>query len=125
MTNNYGQAVSQPAPLAVGNGILLQITGEPVTQYVNVGASATYQVTAVSNLPLTYQWYEAAPGSSVFTAIPGATSSMFTQNDATLAESGSVFYVVVSNGSTASVTSTSAGLFVGPLSVPGLSLIHI
>jgi hypothetical protein len=119
VTNNYGQAVSQPAPLAVGNGILLQITGEPVTQYVNVGASATYQVTAVSNLPLTYQWYEAAPGSSVFTAIPGATGSMFTQNDATLAESGSVFYVVVSNGSTASVTSTSAGLFVGPLSVPG------
>ena len=119
VTNNYGQAVSQPAPLAVGNGILLQITGEPVTQYVLVGGSATYQVTAVSNLPLTYQWYEAAPGSSVFTAIPGATGSTFTQSDATLAESGSVFYVVVSNGSTASVTSTSAGLFVGPLSVPG------
>ena len=119
VANNYGQAVSQPAPLAVGNGILLQITGEPVTQYVNVGASATYQVTAVSNLPLTYQWYEAAPGSATFTPITGATGSTFTQTDATLAESGSVFYVVVSNGSTTSVTSTSAGLFVGALSVPG------
>jgi hypothetical protein len=117
VTNNYGQAVSQPATLAVGDGI--QITGQPVTQYVIVGASATYQVTAVSDLPLTYQWFEAAPGSSAFTAIPGATGSTFTQTDATLAESGSVFYVVVSNGSTTSVVSVSAGLFVGPLSVPG------
>ena len=116
VTNSYGQAVSQPATLAVGNGIQIQ---QPVTQYVIVGASATYQVTAVSDLPLTYQWFEATPGSSVFTAIPGATGSAFTQTDATLAESGSVFYVVVSNGSTTSVISVSAGLFVGPLSVPG------
>jgi hypothetical protein len=117
VTNSFGQAVSQPATLAVGNGI--QITQQPVTQYVLVGASATYQVTAVSDLPLTYQWFEATPGSSVFTAIPGATGSTFTQTEATLAESGSVFYVVVSNGSTTSVISVSAGLFVGPLSVPG------
>ena len=60
VTNAYGQATSQPASLAVGNGI--QITQQPVTQYVDVGASATYQVTATSALPLTYQWYEAAPG---------------------------------------------------------------
>lgn len=121
VSNNYGQAVSQPAPLAVGNGILLQITGQPQTQYVDVGAPATYQVTAVSNLPLTYQWYEAPPGSSVFTAIAGATGSTYTQASTTGADSGSVFYVVVSNGTTTSVTSVSAGLFVGPLQgVPNL-----
>jgi hypothetical protein len=121
VSNNYGQAVSQPATLAVGNGILLQITGQPVTQYVDVGASATYQVTAVSNLPLTYQWYEAAPGSSTFTAIPGATSSTYTLDSAASSDFGSVFYVVVSNGTTSSVTSSSAGLFVGPLmGVPDL-----
>jgi hypothetical protein len=121
VSNSFGQAVSQPAPLAVGNGILLQITGQPVTQYVNVGASATYQVTAISNLPLTYQWFEAPPGSSVFTAIPGATGSTYTQTSSTDAESGSVFYVVVSNGATTSVISESAGLFVGPLQgVPNL-----
>src|SRR5271154_927777 len=62
VTNAYGQAVSQPATLAVGSGIL--ITLQPVTQYVDVGSPATFQVTATSNLPLTYQWYEAAPGSS-------------------------------------------------------------
>lgn len=121
VSNAYGQAVSQLAPLAVGNGILLQITGQPVTQYVDVGSSATYQVTAVSSLPLTYQWYVAAPGSSTFTPIAGATNSTYTLDSASSADNGSVFYVVVSNGTTSSVTSASAGLFVGPVaSVPNV-----
>jgi hypothetical protein len=121
VTNSYGQAVSQPAPLAVGNGILLQITGQPVTQYVDVGSSVTYQVTAISSLPLTYQWYVAAPGSSTFTPIPGATNSSYTLDSAAITDTGSIFYVVVSNGTTSSVTSSSAGLFVGPLAgVPDL-----
>jgi Immunoglobulin domain len=119
VTNAYGQAVSQPATLAVGSGIL--ITQQPVTQYVNVGDSATFQVTAVSNLPLTYQWYEAAPGTSTFTAIPGATGATYTQDQTAATDSGSVLYVVVSNGVTTSVQSVSAGLFVGPLQgVPNL-----
>ena len=121
VANAYGQAVSQPASLAIGNGILLQITGQPVTQYVDVGAPATYQVTAVSSLPLTYQWYEAAPGTSTFTAIDGATGSTYTLPSAVTTDNGDVFYVVVGNGVTSSVTSSSAGLFVGPLSgVPDL-----
>ena len=121
VSNAYGQATSQLAPLAVGNGILLQITGQPATQYVDVGAPATYQVTAVSSLPLSYQWYEAAPGSSTFTPIDGATSSTYTLDSAATTDNGDVFYVVVSNGVTSSVTSNSAGLFVGPLAgVPDL-----
>ena len=121
VTNAFGQAISQHATLAVGNGILLQITGQPVTQYVDVGASATYQVTAISSLPLTYQWYEAPPGSATFTAIPGATSATYTLASAALTDNGSVFHVIVSNGTTASVTSDAAALFVGPLSgVPNL-----
>lgn len=119
VTNSYGQATSQPASLAIGNGI--QITQQPVTQYVDVGASATYQVTATSALPLTYQWYEAAPGTSTFTAIPGATASSYSDPSASSTDNGAVFYVVVSNGVTTSVTSNSAGLFVGPLpNVPNL-----
>lgn len=119
VSNNYGQAISQHATLAVGNGILLQITGQPQTQYVDVGAPATFTVTATSNLPLTYQWYEAAPGSSTFTAISGATAASYTVDATTTAETGSVFKVVVSNGTTTSVTSNSAGLFVGPLAGVG------
>jgi hypothetical protein len=121
VTNAFGHAISDHAPLAVGNGILLQITGQPVTQYVDVAAPATYQVTAVSSLPLTYQWYEAPPGSAIFTAIPGATSATYTLNSAALTDNGSVFHVIVSNGTTASVTSNAAALFVGPLAgVPSL-----
>ncbi|MGB2668919.1 MAG: hypothetical protein WAK48_33360 [Candidatus Acidiferrum sp.] len=119
VTNNYGHASSRPASLAIGNGI--QITQQPVTQYVDIGASATYQVTATSALPLTYQWYEAAPGTSTFTAIPGETASSYTEPSVSSTDNGAVFYVVVSNGVTTSVTSSSAGLFVGPLSnVPNL-----
>ncbi len=119
VTNAYGQAVSQPATLAVGSGIL--IIQQPVTQYVDVGSAATFTVVATSNLPLTYQWYEAAPGSSTFTAIAGATSSTYTSGPAAATDSGSVFYVIVSNGVTASVTSVSAGLFVGPVQgIPNL-----
>jgi hypothetical protein len=121
VSNPYGQAISQPATLGVGAGILLQITGQPVTQYVEQGTPATYQVTAVSSSPLSYQWFEAAPGSSTFTAIAGATGATYTVDPTVSTQTGSVFYVVVSNGTTASVTSDSAGLFVGPLAqVPDL-----
>jgi hypothetical protein len=113
VTNAYGQAVSQSATLAVGDGI--QITGQPVSAYVNDGASASFTVTATSNLPLSYQWYEASPGSSTFTAISGATSATYTLDSAASSDTGSVFYVVVSNGIPSSVTSSSAALFVGPL----------
>ena len=113
VSNNYGQAVSRNATLAVGNGVLIQISGQPASVYVNAGAQATFQVTANSALPLTYQWYEAAAGSASFSAIAGATDSSYTVSSASPTDSGSVFYVVVSNGSTTPVTSSSAALFVG------------
>ncbi|MGD0443487.1 MAG: hypothetical protein ABSA39_06080, partial [Edaphobacter sp.] len=115
VSNSSGEAVSQHATLAVGNGVLLQITGQPSTVFVNAGAPATFSVTATSALTLSYQWYEAPPGSSTFTAISGATGATYTIPATTSAETGSVFYVIVSNGSTPSVTSTSASLFVGTL----------
>ncbi len=113
VSNSYGQAASEDATLAVGNGILIQITNQPTTQYVNQGDSATFQITATSAAPsLTYQWFEAPPGSSTFTAISGATSA-----STTTAETGSVFRVVVGNqGLTSPVTSSTAALFVGALS---------
>jgi hypothetical protein len=112
--NPYGQAVSQPATLAVGSGVQLQIVNQPTTVYTNPGEPATYSVTATSSLPLTYQWYEAAPGSSTFTPISGATNSTYTQPSTSTSDTGSVFRCVVSNGITSSVTSGTASLFVGP-----------
>lgn len=117
VSNSYGQATSQTAILAVGTGI--QITKQPVTVYASAGGSATFSVTATSSLPLTYQWFEAAPGTSKFSAISGATGATYTQASTATTDSGSVFHVVVSNGSSASVTSSSASLFVGALTSIG------
>jgi len=113
VTNPYGQATSTHAVLAVGAGI--QITQQPSSAYIQVGGSATYSVTATSSLPLTYQWYEAVPGSAEFHAVSGATAATYTLTGATAVESGSDLYVVVSNGITSSVQSNTAALFVGPL----------
>jgi len=115
-TNAYGQAASQDAMLAIGNGIL--IITQPVSQYVLAGQTATFSVTATSNLPLTYQWYEAAPGSASFSAVTGATSASYSVTNTTVSEYGTVFYVVVSNASS-SVTSSSAALYVGALNQIG------
>jgi hypothetical protein len=113
VSNSYGQATSQTAILAIGTGI--QITKQPVTVYASAGGSAAFSVTATSSLPLTYQWFEAAPGTSKFSAISGATGATYTQPSTATTDSGSVFHVVISNGSSASVTSSSAVLFVGAL----------
>jgi len=114
--NVYGQAASQNALLTVSGGIL--IVTQPVSQYVQVGQTGTFSVVAQSTLPLTYQWYEAGPGSATFAAISGATSSTYSATSATAAEDGSTFYVVVSNSAT-SVTSNTVGLFVGVLNQIG------
>ncbi len=120
--NPYGQAVSQNATLAVGNGVLIQISDQPSTVYVNAGAPAAFSVTASSALPLTYQWYRAAPGSSTFSAISGATGATYTLPSPSVADTGAVYHVVVSNTVTSSVTSSSASLFVGALaSIPSCS----
>jgi hypothetical protein len=120
VSNPYGLAVSQQAILAVGNGIL--ITSQPADAYVNAGAPASFTVTATSAKPLSYQWYLISPGQTTAnaTAISGATSATYTIASTTAAETGSVYYVVVSNGkNTSSVTSNTASLFVGvPSGVP-------
>ncbi len=115
VSNSYGQAASQHARLAVGNGIMVQIVDQPSTAYVSPGNPATFTVNAASAVPMSYQWYKAAPGSSSFEPIDGATSASYTLSSAEQSDSGSVFYVVVSNGVTAAVTSSSASVFVGAL----------
>jgi hypothetical protein len=118
VSNAYGQVLSQQVTLAVGTGI--QITQQPQTQYINVGDTATYTVAATSTLPLTYQWYEAASGTSTFTAVAGATNPTLNFGPGATGDTGDVFKVVVSNG-TSTATSNSAALFVGPLTqVPNL-----
>jgi hypothetical protein len=77
-------------------------------------------VAATSALPLTYQWYEAPAGTSTFSAVAGATNPTLNFGPGATGDTGDVFKVVVSNGSS-TATSNSAALFVGPLTqVPNL-----
>jgi hypothetical protein len=113
VNNDFGQAVSRHATLAVGSGILIQITDEPTSVYVNAGEPAIFTVTASSTVPLTYQWYRAEPGSAGFAPIDGATGASYTLSITGPTDTGAMYQVIVSNGGTAPVTSSSAALFVG------------
>ena len=143
VSNSYGSAVSVRAGLAVGSGILLQLTGQPETQYVPVNSLATFSVTAsCSGCIPAYKWYLANSGSSTFTAlsdgavstgnlsgatISGSATSYVTLQNLPATASGSVLYAVVTSTSDGStqiagtnpLTSNTAGLFVGSLTTVG------
>jgi hypothetical protein len=81
------------------------ITAQPTSQSTLVAQTATFTVTAAGSAPLAYQWQRNG------TPIAGATTSSYTTPAATLADSGGVFVVVVSNAA-GSTTSNSATLSV-------------
>ena len=87
------------------------ITSHPQSRTVNVGASATFSVSASGAQPLTYQWQRNGM------AIPGATSSTYTLASAQTSDNGSRFRAVVSN-SGGSVISNEATLTVSGGSAP-------
>jgi hypothetical protein len=97
-----------PTPITFDPAI---ITAQPVSQVVALGQTATFTVTAASDLPLTYQWTENG------TVIPGATSASYTTPPAALGTGGSTllgtFQVVIKNSSSF-ITSQSAKLEIGP-----------
>lgn len=103
---NAGASGKNPTPV---------ITSQPVNQFVNEGASATFEVVATSVLPLSYQWiHDGVP-------LPGATSSRYVLNGVTSGAAGT--YVVTVRNSAASVTSSSAQLAV-LLSIPSQSITY-
>jgi hypothetical protein len=83
------------------------ITTQPASQTVTAGQTATFSVGGSGTAPLQYQWKKnGAP-------IAGATGSSFTTPPTTVADSGSTYQVVVTNGQ-GSATSASATLTVNP-----------
>jgi hypothetical protein len=67
------------------------IVAQPVNQTVSVGGTATFSLTAVGAMPLSYFWRRNG------TPIAGATASSYTTNNVQLADSGSQFSCLVSN----------------------------
>ena len=110
--NGAGAVSSNTVTLNVVNPTTLTITSQPSSVTVYSTQTATFSAGVTGTGTLTYQWYEGAVGSG--TAINGATSSSYTTPALTTANSGSTYYVTVSDpdctGST--VTSSAATLTV-------------
>jgi hypothetical protein len=100
---------STPSPPSQG----VTITGQPLSQTIPIGNSATFTVTATGTAPLSYQWSEDG------VPISGAISASYTTPDVALGSDGSTrigtFQVTVSDEAS-SVTSKSATLTAGPRS---------
>ncbi len=98
-----GSVTSAVSTLTVtGIPIPPTITAQPQSLVVNPGSNATFSVSAVSTLPLNYQWYFNG------TNISGATNLTFTDPNVQVANTGN-YFVVITN-SLGSVTSSVAVL---------------
>ena len=105
VSNKVSTVTSSTATLTVSDtAVAPAITTQPTAQSVTEGQTATFLVKTTGTF-LQYQWKKGN------TAIPGATSSSYTTPATSMADSGAVFTVVVSNA-LGSVTSSNATLAV-------------
>ena len=115
ISNTYGgSTTSVSATLTVTTALPPTITTQPASQSILAGQTATFSVTATGTGTLTYQWRKDS------IPISGANSAAYTTPVAVLADSGSTFSVVISDGVGGSTTSTSATLTVLPGAGPGI-----
>ncbi len=106
ISNTAGTIISAAATLTVNpDPVAPSITGQPASQTIAAGQTATFSVTATGTAPLSYQWQKNSA------AIAGATSSSYTTPAETASDNGAQFSVVVSN-SAGTVTSNAAILTV-------------
>ncbi|MBZ5676447.1 MAG: hypothetical protein LAP61_19595 [Acidobacteriia bacterium] len=89
------------------------VTQDPVSATVTAGQTATFSVTATGT-GLSYQWQSQAAGGSSFANIAGATQASYTTPTTQVANSGTQFRCVVTNGG-GSVNSGAATLTVQPV----------
>jgi hypothetical protein len=93
------------------------ITTQPANATVTVGQTASFSVAATTPTSCsapTFQWQVSTDGGITFSNIGGATSATLTVSSTTLAESGSRYRAVATNGA-GSTTSNAATLTVNPL----------
>ena len=91
--------------------LLPSITTQPVNQTVYEGSPLALTVEAIGP-DLVYQWQAGAPGSGIYTSIPGATNPSLTISYAHITDTAD--YVVVVTNNQGSVTSSVASVTITP-----------
>lgn len=119
VSNALGSVVSSNALLQV-IASPPQIVVQPTNQTIAPGASAVFNVSAVGDLPLFYQWQENGTNLVDGANLSGSTTSSLTVLNATEANNGT-YSVIVSN-SLGAVSSQGAALNVVPPSLTGTTL---
>lgn len=98
------------SPKASGTSpVDITITWQPVSQSTPLGQTATFNVIAQGNSPLSYQWIKNGK------AISGATSNTYTTSPTSSSDNGAVYSVTVADAS-GSLVSVAATLEIGPRS---------
>ncbi|HEV7927900.1 MAG TPA: LamG-like jellyroll fold domain-containing protein, partial [Verrucomicrobiae bacterium] len=113
---NHALTPAQVEAHYFATGVPPIITGPPESSVVIVNSNVTMSVTAIGELPLSYQWYDGTPGPS--TLIAAATNSTLPFVHAQLT-SGGYYDVVVTDKNGLSDTSAPALLNVLASPLPG------
>jgi len=114
ISNVAGSTDSAVAVLNVSQAVTpITISSQPRDQQVSSGATALFSVGASSSTQIRYQWYKNGA------LIQGATQSSY-QFTATLADSGAIYSVRLSNGGN-EVSSQTARLTVTPIAGVGVA----
>jgi hypothetical protein len=100
-----GSVTSNTVTLNVVQPTTLAITAQPASVSVFATQTATFSVSANGTGTLTYQWFTGAVGSG--TAISGATSSSYTTPALTATNSGTTYFVTVTDADCTDTTLTS------------------
>ena len=109
VTNGAGSVTSAVATIAVGS----QITSNPASVTILPTQTAVFSVAAQGLSPFTYQWYQIPSGGATGSAIPGATSNIYTTPPVDTSYNGAQYYATVTDScGTTPLTSTSATLTV-------------
>jgi hypothetical protein len=115
VANGAGSVTSSVAAVDVGS----TITSNPASVSLHPTQTATFSVVAQGLSPFTFQWYQIASGSSTGTAIPGATSAIYTTPSIDIGYNGAKYYAAVTDSCAgAPLNSANATLTVTAANVP-------
>src|SRR5439155_3381208 len=119
VSNILGSTLSGDAVFEVTSSPPL-IAMQPTNQTVAPGATVAFTVTALGNLPLSYQWQKNGTNLTDGGGVSGSSTPALTLNNVTEVANGT--YAVIVSNVLGSVSSSGAVLSVIPVSAPGTRL---